>query len=786
MSGLRLPSPLWSLLPIPALLILIAVLQVAVEPTAFYDPPWLIVIGNTLFVGVVAFMVAAIAWRSYGATGKIPVLLLGCAMLVSGSAGILAAWVRGLPDGANLTVTIHNSGALVSGALHFAAALILSAGVTSETEPQRRVRWLNLGYAAGLTFMALLTAASMEGTFPPFFIQGVGPTPVRQLVLGGADWLFVFAFFMFLATYVRSRERFLYWYAGGLALTAINLTAVLLQHSVGSPVGWVGRGALYLGGIYFLVSLLVAGRDAQRRGTSFDDVLGAALTGAEERFRSAFTNAAVGFSMMTPAGRYVDANPAFCRLTGYSLAELRAPGFRLTASFDDHAAHLERIRQMLAGDIADFTIENRYARKGGQPISVRESVSLVRDPQGEPRWIVALVEDVTERKRTEEALRESEARYRLLHETMRDAFVQVSMDGRIVACNDIYCEMLGYAVDEVNALTYQQLTPERWHGFEEEIVRRQILPRGYSEVYEKEYRRKDGSIIPVELRTVLSRDASGRPSTMWAIVRDITERRKAEDERRHLQAELTRASRLTEIGRMAAALAHELNQPLTAVTSYIGGCRRLLRTDLGNEQRKQQLNDALVQANAQALRAGDIIRGLREFIGTSDSERTIEDAADVLREASTLAVIAAKHTGIAVNSDFDAHGRVLVDKTQIQQVVANLVRNAIEAMEAAPRQSIGIQLASKRDCIEFSISDTGSGIAPEIQDQLFKPFSTTKSHGMGIGLSVCREIVEAHAGKIWMEPNPEGGTIFRFTLPVVEDRGALDNLPSQIDDASPA
>jgi PAS domain S-box-containing protein len=142
---------------------------------------------------------------------------------------------------------------------------------------------------------------------------------------------------------------------------------------------------------------------------------------------------------------------------------------------------------------------------------------------------IVLNREVTKRKRAEEALQESEKRYRILHENMRDAFVQVSIDGRIIEFNDLYCKMLGYSPGEMRKLTYQELTPERWHAFEESIVREHVIPRGYSDVYEKEYRRKDGIIIPVEMRTILSRDASGRPNGMWAIVRDITERKRTEE-----------------------------------------------------------------------------------------------------------------------------------------------------------------------------------------------------------------------------------------------------------------
>ncbi len=414
----NLPSPLLrlSLLPIPALLVLMTVLYFSVAPTTFYDPPWLILIGNTLFVGVVGFMGGGVAWRNYNASGRIEVLLLGCAMVLFASGGMLAAAVRWLPDGANDNVTIYNIGALAGAALHFAAALILLAGMTPEAGPARRKMRLALGYGGAALFMALLTAASLKDVIPPFFVQGVGPTPLRQQVLGCADLLFVVSFLLFMAWYHRNREPFLYWYAGGLALTAVSLTGFLIQTSVGSPVGWVGRFAQYLGGIYFLVSLVVTERSARQQGAGFSDVWSASLTAADEKFRVAFANAAIGFAMVTPSGRYLDANPAYCALTGYSLAELQSLEFQDLIHPDDHAANMTLIGRMLAGEIPDFRIENRYVRKGGQPIWVRKSVSLVRDPQGRPRWIVALIEDITERKEAEAALRASEERYRTLVE----------------------------------------------------------------------------------------------------------------------------------------------------------------------------------------------------------------------------------------------------------------------------------------------------------------------------------------------------------------------------------
>ncbi|MBJ6725773.1 GAF domain-containing protein [Geomesophilobacter sediminis] len=404
-----------AVLPILVLPLLMAVLQFGFPATTFFDPPWLIMIANTLFVGCVSFILAGIVWRNYLLTGRIQVLLLGCAMLLFGMGGVIAAFVRGLPGGVNLNVTIYNCGALMGGVLHFLAGLILSAGHDPEAAPKRRTWWLCLGYLGTLLFMGAVTLATFRGAIPLFFRQGAGPTLLRQEVLGSSILLFLFSCLVFLTTYLRRREPFLLWYAGALALTAISLTGFFIQHSVGSPVGWVGRISQYLGGVYFLAALVVLVRSAQSRGMSLDDALVASLTGAEEKFRSAFAHAAIGFAMTTPDGRFVDANPAYCAATGYHLSELRKLDFAQLIHPEDREANLVQIRSMLAGEIPAFTVENRYLRKEGEPIWVRKSVSLVRDAGGAPRWIVALIENVTERKQIEQQQAQDLGAMTLLH-----------------------------------------------------------------------------------------------------------------------------------------------------------------------------------------------------------------------------------------------------------------------------------------------------------------------------------------------------------------------------------
>jgi two-component system sensor kinase FixL len=274
--------------------------------------------------------------------------------------------------------------------------------------------------------------------------------------------------------------------------------------------------------------------------------------------------------------------------------------------------------------------------------------------------------------------------------------------------------------------------------------------------------RKDGSTFPMEL--AVGEMKSGNQRYFTGFVRDLTERQQTEARLQELQTELVHISRLTAMGEMASTLAHELNQPLSAIANYMKGSRRLLETN--TSEHSGMLRDAMDKAAEQAVRAGQIIRRLRDFVARGESERRVESVSKLVEEASALALVGAKDQGIRVRFQFDpSTDLVLADKVQIQQVLLNLMRNAVEAMEKAPRRELTVGVASgEDDVVTISVTDTGSGITPEMMSQLFQPFVTTKSHGMGVGLSISRTIIEAHGGQIWADPNPNGGTIFRFTL----------------------
>jgi len=284
--------------------------------------------------------------------------------------------------------------------------------------------------------------------------------------------------------------------------------------------------------------------------------------------------------------------------------------------------------------------------------------------------------------------------------------------------------------------------------------------------------RKDGSTFPMEL--AVGEMKSGKQRFFTGFIRDLTERQKTEARLQELQSELVHISRLTAMGEMASTLAHELNQPLSAIANYLQGTRRLLAKSA--DESSVMIREAMDKAADQAVRAGQIIRRLRDFVSRGESERRVENVTKLVEEASALALVGVKDQGIRVTFQFNPTvDQVLADRVQIQQVLLNLIRNAMEAMEGAAKRDLVISIAPVGEThVKVSVEDTGSGIAPDIAEQLFQPFVTSKRHGMGVGLSISRTIVEAHGGKIWVEPRAEGGTAFHFTLTAVNE-GDVDD-----------
>ncbi|MHB2208033.1 PAS domain S-box protein [Methylobacterium sp. CM6257] len=363
------------------------------------------------------------------------------------------------------------------------------------------------------------------------------------------------------------------------------------------------------------------------------------------------------------------------------------------------------------------------------------------------------------------ALLQQQAHLKSILETVPDAMIVIDEHGLVQSFSAAAERTFGWSAAEVEARNVKMLMPapdrDAHDGYLERYARtgeRRIIAKGRVVTGQ----RKDGSTFPMEL--AIGEMTSGGRKYYTGFVRDLTERQQTERRLQEMQAELLHMSRLSAMGEMAATLAHELNQPLAAITNYLKAGRRLIVA----EQPESVAIEAMTKAADQALRAGQIIRRLREFVSRGECDRRVESLPELLQEASALALVGAEERGVRVRVERDAAvTSVLVDKVQIQQVLLNLMRNALEAMETSTERELTVDVvALSPDVARVSVADTGSGISPEVADQLFQPFVTTKgARGMGVGLSVCRTIIEAHGGRIWAEPNRSGGTVFHFTLP---------------------
>ena len=361
-----------------------------------------------------------------------------------------------------------------------------------------------------------------------------------------------------------------------------------------------------------------------------------------------------------------------------------------------------------------------------------------------------------------------EAHLKSILDSVPDATVVIDERGIMQSFSSAAERLFGYAAMDVVGKNVNMLMPSPYrenHGiYLDRYLRtgeKRIIGIGRIVVGE----RRDGSTFPMELAVGEMRSSNQRFFT--GFIRDLTERQKTEARLQELQSELVHMSRLTAMGEMASTLAHELNQPLSAIANYMNGSRRLLEGS--SDARSKMLREAMDKAADQALRAGQIIRRLRDFVARGESDRRVEGIKKLIEEASALALVGAKDHGIHVKFQFDPTiDYVLADKVQIQQVLLNLMRNAVEAMEKLERRELIVTTAkADENMVSIRVADTGTGISQDMIPQLFQPFVTTKRQGMGVGLSISRTIVEAHGGQITMEPNPGGGTIFRFTLPAL-------------------
>ena len=472
---------------------------------------------------------------------------------------------------------------------------------------------------------------------------------------------------------------------------------------------------------------------------------GFALFDADDRlvlFNTNILRAVPGIAdILTPGARFEDLIRAVAE-RGYIVEALGRTEDWVQERLEQHRALNSPLEQHNVD--GQWTQVNEYRTRDGGTLLVRT--------------------DITDRKRVEEALRRSEERFKLAVSGTRDGLWDRDLVADRVWYSPVWWQIIG--LDETEGYVWRDWVhpddlPHALEAMEDHFAGKTPY---YRSVYR--HRHKDGHWIWIEARATCVRDEKGKPIRYTGRFSDISQRVAAEERSRKLQSELEHVARLNIMGEMAAGIAHELHQPLTAITNYVQTSRDLLEEIDGTCPRT--VYEAMDRAVDQCQRAGQVIRHLREFMGKGETRRGLQDINAVVEEATALALVGATENGMELKLELDRGlPAVFVDKIQIQQVVANLIRNGLEAMALSRNRRLTLRTSCRdRDAVEVEISDTGAGIDANVEDRMFEPFVTTKPEGMGIGLSICRSIIEDHHGHLAANSNEDGGATLRFTLPI--------------------
>ena len=492
----------------------------------------------------------------------------------------------------------------------------------------------------------------------------------------------------------------------------------------------------------------------------------------EHEYQAVLDAAVDAVVIISASGLIELANHASERLFGYSEAELLGRNVRILMPEPYHSEHdgyIERYLRTRQGHIIGVGgREVRARRRDGSLLDVELAVGVVSG--SEPQRFVGFIRDISVRKRAQEALARSESELQSAQELANFGNYVIHTSGQEQDYRSPqYWRLLGRDPTDVK-LTLEGYLANVVHPSDRPRVAAAAASLDSAPSFDLIYRivRPDGEVRHVHHIARAVRDEQGCILRQEGTLHDITERQQAEDEARNMQDRLTHFGRISTMGEMAAGIAHEINQPLTAIATYSQACQRLLTTEAAAPA-DEDILQGLKQIETQALRAGEVIRRLRSFVKNREVRREIVDPNQLLEDSMILAHTDTRHHSITIRLE-KGEGLPLVqaDPVQVQQVILNLVRNGIDAMLDLPYERREIVLRTARDAqgdVEFMVCDRGPGLSEQAEVELFNPFFTTKQGGTGLGLAISHSIVRAHGGKVWYRPYPAGGACFFFTLP---------------------
>jgi two-component system, LuxR family, sensor kinase FixL len=461
-------------------------------------------------------------------------------------------------------------------------------------------------------------------------------------------------------------------------------------------------------------------------------------------------------------------NAACERLFGYHSDEVVGRNVKMLMPepyHGEHDAYLSNYRKTGKKQIIGIGREVLGRRKDGSVFPMYLSVG--QGTLSGNQLFVGIIRDLTAIK-AEAALRgDADRLLAQIVQSSDDAILSKTLDGVITSWNNAAERIFGYRVEEAIGKPVSILIPPE--RLDEEVrILAQLRAGQDIEHYETVRRHKNGGEILVSLSVSPIRDAAGRVVGASKIARDVTEQKRAQERAQALQAELAHVGRLNAIGQMSAAIAHELNQPLTAITNYVTAAFHTLAPVASGSEPVMRAQDMIEKAAKQTIRAGGIIRNLRDFVEKRESTRAAENLNAIIEEAMAFAFAGGAGRNVKTRLNLDsALPEVLIDKIQIQQVLVNLIRNSIEAMAETPAPELSLSTgADEPGFAQVTVADTGPGLRPDIAARLFQPFVTTKEKGMGIGLRICQSIVDDHGGRIWLLPDTSVGAAFRVRLPL--------------------